>query len=1250
MAQIALSYSAAQVDAAIAKINSLVSVIEGNIVQLYNGSTAIYPLTKAEAVFFDGDTSKTLDEQFSQLEQGVISLNLNLGFDNLVIYNQYYDTNGNIQEDPNGIYRRLPLIKCFSNRNINFINVVGGGVRCYDINKNYLQGQDKNIIRGTSKITLEHNVHYIGYYWQKAEVENYYSSYIELNSDLILNIQNNLNFLNKEQNLQEELHNSYINFSNIIYIEDKILYNHYWGPTGLLEQDSNEKYRCLPAIKINKPFYSNKVNYFYSPAIRWMDKNGNLITSIGLKEYNVPPADAVEARIYWQKTDDDTYSDVYFSTLDFLAYTNFSNFNSFIQSMGYQKNPNIFQEELCEEGYLEITGSIRKEGSGINYKTTNFISVKQGEPITIAPRSRFFMFFDLSKTPVRNTYIAEQNVYTFIPPYDGFIRASLYKDDILAKKIQIEYTDNIGEYNSPGVILNNLVIPQLNVLEQQTIENFKKIDSFNQNIEFSLGWLYKYIIYGKYYDPAGIIREDPSDIYRILPKIEVPDNIIDIKISSFPCESEPTARCFDKNGTFLGSSTLISKSEGVFHISLLENTKIIGIYWRKTTDKYENSSLTFGNEGSNINERLTRLENFSSANFNTEVINVKNSDKIVIIGDSYTESHYTVKGKAYINKLSLFSDFEFVNWGVSGDIYIGRLNSIRNGTNHYNSLSFKEIAPKYAMMCCYTNDTKYMGVESYIQCLDNICTVLVGLGVTPIICTEYHTGYNSQSKTNVKTALKIYAEKNKYLFFDIATYADLMRKDGFSSIYPPFWGGSHAGTRTNAIESDPYEMYLNGLENPYKSLKLFRYRNSILPLNLDDLLFRNNKERAKFFKEINVGHTYITNADEVDNCTNATQTKQTDEYQNLQRKLSLEFNNLCLVSCIIPFINKNVSDLTLNISGEGIENVYVLNNLIAPYNNYERYSRFDYTNLTNPPLEGTKYTDGTQEYTVVKVIEGIGDSGSQGSIFCTPSVINGNSGGVLTKVSGVGDNSINYSYKAIGYNIDNIKDTCGHWQEIIGNNGIYKLSDFVSCIEYDKVNFLIKGTNIAINDIFVECQGSGLKNYKQNQIELNYNLNNPNEELLPANTFSTPGTMDPNYNLITENTYEGNLGYDIYPKGCNSIIKVTNSNILNCIVDKSKLKEFKNKAYLEIWCRYFPNIYINGQENQITEDSFDYNYLNIEIGSNNNYKTTFNEIVNTHWKILRLPIIIDDNEEDIEFNIYSNSYGIEITYLSFKYE
>lgn len=61
----------------------------------------------------------------------------------------------------------------------------------------------------------------------------------------------------------------------------------------------------------------------------------------------------------------------------------------------------------------------------------------------------------------------------------------------------------------------------------------------------------------------------------------------------------------------------------------------------------------------------------------TKYVTVATSDKIGIIGDSYTESAYTVKGKSYIAKLSLFSDFNFVNFGKSGDIYLGRIYDIR---------------------------------------------------------------------------------------------------------------------------------------------------------------------------------------------------------------------------------------------------------------------------------------------------------------------------------------------------------------------------------------------------------------------------------------------------------------------------------------------------------------------------------------------------------------------------------------------
>ena len=45
--------------------------IVNDIIQLYDGTTPVYPRTRAEAVFFDDDTTKTLDQQFSQLGQDV---------------------------------------------------------------------------------------------------------------------------------------------------------------------------------------------------------------------------------------------------------------------------------------------------------------------------------------------------------------------------------------------------------------------------------------------------------------------------------------------------------------------------------------------------------------------------------------------------------------------------------------------------------------------------------------------------------------------------------------------------------------------------------------------------------------------------------------------------------------------------------------------------------------------------------------------------------------------------------------------------------------------------------------------------------------------------------------------------------------------------------------------------------------------------------------------------------------------------
>ena len=79
-----------------------------------------------------------------------------------------------------------------------------------------------------------------------------------------------------------------------------------------------------------------------------------------------------------------------------------------------------------------------------------------------------------------------------------------------------------------------------------------------------------------------------------------------------------------------------------------------------------------------------------------KILNVANTDKIGFIGDSYTESHFSVEGKAYICKLSLFSDYNYENFAKSGDTYRGNLDRMRKHIPIYHdSLSWTDIKPKY---------------------------------------------------------------------------------------------------------------------------------------------------------------------------------------------------------------------------------------------------------------------------------------------------------------------------------------------------------------------------------------------------------------------------------------------------------------------------------------------------------------------------------------------------------------------------
>lgn len=663
-----------------------------------------------------------------------------------------------------------------------------------------------------------------------------------------------------------------------------------------------------------------------------------------------------------------------------------------------------------------------------------------------------------------------------------------------------------------------------------------------------------------------------------------------------------------------------------------------------------------------------------------ELINIANSDKIMFIGDSYTEATHSIENKAYCAKLSMFSDYEIENMAMSGDIYFGQLDKIRTNYTRWGT-SFLKCNPKYAIMTCWTNDIKTLNVNQYAEGLRACCEQVISLGAQPLISTEYHSqGATAQVPTvNDQVARELGCPNWNY-----SKLVRLIR----GSDYAPFWGGSHPGPRTNAIESDNMEKYLDTLERPRKSLKFFRLRDFMEfdPTgDMINLVYWNNEERAEKFKEIHVSHAVISNPALVDNITNASGTGQNSEYALMQDGGDCTFHRAGIMDVVIPGTYKSTSDIYVKL-GTNAENFkfYVLDSLAGSYTRPVYMLRVDLKSslCTNVPAINDVYDmepqiGGAQtRLTVKQIVYGIGDADADMTLFC---YLNGaavpystsvpDSPGTLTKVSGAGDDTVAYTYRAKSYNTDNISDiTIGGWTELepAEDHGrlVFTLDNtkLKQYIHRDKLSFLFTNadsegtsTDFTINHPEVYWAGKDDKVYDRKQLNFISNYDNENDELLEHTTFGTAGQLDPNFNITPIAVYDS-----CYPVDCTSAAVVNDQTkitielsanaqtALKCTGNTNPTNYTTTEAILEVWARYFPDIYTDGSGNQITGDSYDYAKLFVDmVASNEYYTATLSERVNTHWKIVQFPLHVSGMWTDPKIRLYSNK-DLQIAKISLK--
>lgn len=617
-------------------------------------------------------------------------------------------------------------------------------------------------------------------------------------------------------------------------------------------------------------------------------------------------------------------------------------------------------------------------------------------------------------------------------------------------------------------------------------------------------------------------------------------------------------------------------------------------------------------------------------------LTIDNSERISVLGSSFGTGSCNMEGKNWVAKLSLFSDYQFENISTDGFNYAHFMRYLRHGYITFNG--------KYALLC--DNENTVMTMSNRLRSIINISAYLKTYGAIPIIATSY-------SDFPYESALwQEYSDRKNYMMWDAAKYCAPIREARNGN-----WdSGRHLGTRNSQMVTDAYMPYMLGMERPRMSIKVFRLRNFVDYTNLDNVMFFDNVGRAELYKELLLGGQAISDNTKVDDISSAGLKDIANEYRTLSSQ-GLNFTTPVLISAVLPMTTENISRLALSLKSTNAIKVYCMNRKSSPYPEVITYARFSVASAITVPSQGSVYSLGGKQYTVISVV--MGENDYYCTIYCSPTLDSKISGGTMTKVSGIGESSIPFAIgeiSSISETTAVLSDTVGHWEEIELSGKYYNLNQtqLKSCIETDVIHFLIipQTGSTFLSDIAIDYGGSMLKpasTRRYYQLEDSYRKDG---EIITEPTFGAVGTTtsewtnDNGDRVTSVADYEGK-----YPTGCSSIINVDDINTINYLVSSDTIGN-GGEYVMEVWSRYFPPIYTDGADNQITLDSYDYEVLRVRIAnalspSSTHYYATLEDNIGTYWKrtIIKFSLY---TLEPLAIRISAGGKGLEVCRVSLK--
>jgi len=907
------------------------------------------------------------------------------------------------------------------------------------------------------------------------------------------------------------------------------------------------------------------------------------------------------------------------------------------------------------------TGTFQASAS---YNTSNFIPVKSGVTYAVS-KCRKVIVYDAQKTFIAAQSIDIVNGITTVTPLqEGFIRVSFnVVNDWALGQVEVgsvqtayePYIRKVKDIQVDGAAIKTKSIDASHIKDDVITATQVDFVNLGKNLFNSATRTVDYFIANN----TGTLSNSPTT-YDTSDYIPVKSGI------TYAISKCRKVLAYDNNNVVISSSyqdvsmvptTITPTQDGYIRVSFaktdLATAQVEQGSTQTTFEPYglklttsvglQNKSVKSANvddKAIQVAHLSDEVEQLMSSASGLNTLTVVNADKIGFIADSYTEGLYAVKGKNYINKLSLFSDYNYENFAQGGDTYRGNLDRLRKKQGKFHpTLSWQDFKPKYAVLAAGTNDSAYMTLEQFGNDLRAVLETVQGLGAIPIISTVHHTASLGSGVINLYRQI---AQEYDIDFMDILP--PVYRTQGTS--YAPFWVGGHAGTRANALLSDNMEKYLSKLPRPRQSLKIFRKRDSVAVSSMDDLIFSNNLERAKKFREIHVGHTALVDPKNVDDVNNKTIANVTSEYLKIQNSENVAFNDYALVSAILPSTALGLSSLALEISDTTAE-VYVKDVVATPYPSPTFYQSFE---MADPSVfnVGDKYTSADPvfaglTFTVTQV--------KSDRVIMSPYKSGTNNPGTLTKTSGIGPATVNYDYTSVGFADDYPvgKQNIGHWVKLSLVNGKFEVpyNLIKSCVDYDKASFLIKKAGaFNLNKVEVEWSGKEDKVYRSR----------PLKTAEPTGTELLAQTKMGNSTELSGWTIDGTIATPFVPADNNlprdttGCIEITTANKISQSITNPSLNE-EVEVEVRAIARYFPTINDPaGSTFTITEDTYDYADLAMDIttGTDAAHIHTMTDRINTHWKEVSFRISIPHACTSMKFKFYSKDKTIQIAKVSVK--